>query len=76
MENTNKIKEAKEILKSVGYFVDNLWSVEDVMCDYKCDEEDAQDILYNALTNDHTMESIWLAIEYQADDEGIPRIER
>lgn len=55
---------AKEILKKGGYFVDNLWHVEDVQSwAYECDEETAQKILNMALTDDYTMEQIWYSID-------------
>jgi hypothetical protein len=68
-EDQVKQKEAKGFLESQGYFVGNLWHVDDVMNDYKCSSEDAQDILYSALTNNATMERIWFAIQYHAENE-------
>ena len=43
------------------YQTENLWSVGD-MENWDCDDEQALDILHDALTNDTTMESIWFAI--------------
>ena len=62
------IEQAKEVLKKKGYFVDNLWSVADVKHKYICDEDTAQDILYKSLTNDATMEQIWLSIDIFSED--------
>jgi len=56
------VQEAKEVLKANGYFVDNLWSVEDVKSKFKCDDEEAQDVLFESLTNEATMEQIWFSI--------------
>jgi 5-bromo-4-chloroindolyl phosphate hydrolysis protein len=53
---------ARQVLKSRGYFVDNLWHVDDVTGNYNCTQEQAQQVLEMALTNDATMEQIWLAI--------------
>lgn len=65
----NKIEQAKATLRDAGYFVDNLWHVDDVKSRYDvCDDDDAQEVLDRALTNDATMEQIWLAIEYAIDD--------
>lgn len=65
------VEEAKAVLKENGYFVDNLWHVDDVKLRYNCDDDDeAQDILERALTNDATMEQIWFAIDMVAQDEG------
>lgn len=51
-------KEAKDFLRSEGYFVDNLWHVNDVQENFECDEETAQNILYWTLTNPATIEYI------------------
>jgi hypothetical protein len=60
----NKIQEARAILREAGYFVDNLWHIDDVKSRWEeCDDITAQEILDNALTNDATMEQIWFAIE-------------
>jgi hypothetical protein len=61
------MKEAKELLKSKGYYVGNLWSVDDVHSRHECTNEVAQEILHKALTNEATMEQIWLAIDICAE---------
>lgn len=64
----SKIEEAKATLRDAGYFVDNLWHVDDVKSRYEgCDDDDAQEVLDRALTNEATMEQIWFAIEYAID---------
>ena len=66
------VQKAKEVLRENGFFVDNLWHVDDVKLRYNCDnDEQAQDILNGALTNDATMEQIWFAIDMVADDDGL-----
>lgn len=70
MATSIEIEKAKWILKQAGYFVDNLWHIDDVKLRYNCeDDEQAQDILNSALTNDATMEQIWFAIDYVAQNE-------
>jgi hypothetical protein len=64
----DKIEQAKSILRDAGYFVDNLWSVEDVKSIYKCDNDVAQEILNDALTNDGTMGQIWFAINFRINE--------
>lgn len=61
-----RIYEAKKFLEKEGYFVDNLWSVQDVMLNYDCTEEEAQEVLSKALQNEATMEQIWFAIHFEA----------
>jgi hypothetical protein len=53
-----KTREAKEALKKQGYFVDNLWSVEDVTDRFECSDETAQNILHRALLDPFIVESI------------------
>lgn len=66
------VNQAKEVLRNAGYFVDNLWHVDDVKLRYNCDNNDqAQDILNSALTNDATFEQICFAIDMVAQDEGL-----
>ena len=62
---------AKKTLKAYGYFVDNLWNIEDVQSNYECDEDEAQYILEKALTNEATMEQIWISIDIFAKDENL-----
>lgn len=57
------IEQAKELLKNYGYFTDNLWHVDDVFAKFDCDQDTAQSILNDALTNDATFEQIWFAID-------------
>jgi len=54
------------------YQTENLWSVGD-MENWDCTEEQALDILHDALTNDATMEQIWFAIDFHAEDRGIKK---
>ena len=66
------VEQAKAVLRENGYFVDNLWHVDDVKLRYNCDDNEvAQDILDRALTNDATMEQVWFALDMVAQDEGL-----
>ena len=76
IEQQKEIEKAKQLLKDNGYFVDNLWHVEDVKSKFKCDDETAQSILKDALENDATMEQIWLAIDIAGESEGLEAIEQ
>lgn len=67
------IEDAKKILERHGYFVANLWHIDDIIINYECDEDTAQDILYKSLTNDHVMESVWDSIDYFAEDLALER---
>jgi hypothetical protein len=65
----DEIEKAKKTLRDAGYFVDNLWHIDDVYSRFTCDPETAQDILNGALTNPATMEQIWLAIDTEIQSE-------
>jgi len=68
------IKYAKSLLKGNGYYIDNLWHVDDVKGKFNCTNEEAQDVLNGALTNDATMEQIWLAIDVQGENNKLTPI--
>ena len=68
-----EIAQAKELLRSEGYFVDNLWQTCDVTLNYNCTEEEAQGVLNSALTNDATYQQIWEAISYKAESMNLKR---
>ena len=66
----SEVEKARELLRENGYFVDNLWQTSDVKSLHAgASEEDAQRILYAALTNAATMEQIWFAIKDALEDE-------
>jgi len=74
--NKMKVEEAKKILKDSGYYVDNLWHVDDVHNKFKdADKWDAQDILNTALNNQYIIEDINDAIERAGDVEGFTQLE-
>ena len=63
--NEMTIAQAKFTLKQAGYFVDNLWHIQDVynVADGNIQKDQAMQVLSMALTNEATMEQIWLAIQ-------------
>lgn len=61
-----QIEQAKQILKNEGYFIDNLWHIEDVKINHNVTDEQAYKILNKALTNEATMEQIWLSIDFES----------
>jgi hypothetical protein len=65
--------DAKEILKSKGYFVDNLWHIDDVTSSWECSDTDAYKILEMSLTNGWTMEQISESIYLVAQDLDLER---
>jgi hypothetical protein len=72
----SEIEKAKETLRAAGYFIDNLWHVDDVKLRFDVtNDEDAQDILNTALTNDWIMEQIHYGIGEAAVDNGFKSLE-
>ena len=65
------VEQAKAFLKSQGFFTDNLWHVEDVKSKFNCDDDEAQYILEQSLTNEATMEQIWFSIREFGEMEGL-----
>jgi hypothetical protein len=65
--------DAKKILEDKGFFVDNLWHINDIKCNYKCSKDIAQQVLYNALTNEYVIQAIWDSIDYFAEDMNLKR---
>jgi hypothetical protein len=65
----NEILKAKEVLRNAGYFVDNLWHIQDVynVCDGNIQKDQAKQVLEMALTNNDTTDQIWLAIKISID---------
>lgn len=66
MKNTvEEIEKAKEILRNNGYYVDNLWRIEDVTDRYtdedgnEISEDIANYLLDDTLTNQFTIEQIF-----------------
>ena len=65
--NQNKTEEAKDFLREEGFYVDNLWHLDDVQHLYTCDRDTAAKILHRAMTNEAPMEQIWFAIKMAAE---------
>ena len=57
-----KVEKARKVLEDNGFQVQNLWHIEDVKQGYECTDQEAQEILHKALTNEAVMELIWYGI--------------
>jgi hypothetical protein len=64
MENKLTIESAKQLLKDHGYYVDNLWHIDDVKQNYNVSDEEAYDILDKSLESSFIMEDIFDRIDY------------
>jgi len=71
IDREHAIANAKLVLKQAGYFVDNLWHIDDVQHKFECDDDTAQGILDDVLTSDWFFERINEAIYDIAIQEGL-----
>ena len=63
-----EIEKAREVLREAGYYVDNLWHIDDVKGLFKnVTDGEAYDILDQAFQNEATYSQIWMAIDFAID---------
>lgn len=68
MKNNNLTHEARQILMKAGYYVGNLWHVDDVQSKFEdVSDYDAQDILDEVLTSHWIIEKIQESITEKGD---------
>lgn len=76
MNTEKEVNKARAVLRKAGYFTDNLWHIDDVKSKFEVfDNEDAQDILNDALTNEWVMEQIHISIDNIADAKRFKKTE-
>lgn len=66
-----QIEQAKQVLRNAGYYVDSLWQIADVKGKFECTDEQAQDVLEIAFSNDATYSQIWESIDDAAKELGL-----
>lgn len=49
------------------YQTSKLWCIDDVKAKYKCNDDEAMDVLVDALSCDYTIEDIWNAVDSYAE---------
>lgn len=54
---------AKQLLASKGFYVENLWHVDDVMQNYHCNKDVAYDILHRVFNDESVTESIFNSVD-------------
>ena len=76
MENIQtEIEQAKAILKKYGYYVNNLWTIQDVTDYYQCTEEQAYNVLDTVLSSEGIMEQVNVDISFECSYLDIELIE-
>ena len=73
------IEKSREVLdlpidKSSSYAIDNLWKAGDVQGTFDCSEAEAVGVMNKALINEATMNQIWYAIHFHAEEAGLKQI--
>ncbi len=66
-----QIEEAREFLKSKGYYVDNLWTIDDVQHHYECTDIEAMGILDKVLQSDRLMSEVFEMINHYAEENNL-----
>jgi hypothetical protein len=62
-------EQARQVLKEAGYYVDNLWSINDVYTEgIDVSDDDKYDILDKVLQGEWIMEQINVSIADEVDD--------
>lgn len=69
------IEQAKEVLRKEGYYVGSLWNISDVQSKYECTDEEAMQVLEDAVDNEWIIGEIWDSIDSSADIHGLKEIE-
>ena len=69
----NSMKEDKPTIKD-NYYLENLWTLQDVQDKYKCSDETAFKILDLCLTSPTTIENINEDISFEAEELGLEEI--
>lgn len=71
MEEEDKVTEARNFLESQGFYIQNLWHIQDVQRKFECSEEEAMEILNDAVSGEWIIEQINERIEYYGEREGL-----
>jgi len=68
----SNVERAKGVLRRQGFFVDNLWHINDVFAVRECDDDQAMQALKNAFSCEYLNEDIQDAISSAADFLDLP----
>lgn len=70
-EKLKDVNVARALLRSKGYYVDNLWHVDDVMDTHKCSKDISYEVLNYALTDEFITSEIFEKIDSICETLGI-----
>lgn len=63
----NETEKALNLLSDEGYYVKNLWHIDDVQKKYKCTKQEALEVLDESLTGELIVEEIFEKIDMSAN---------
>ena len=66
-----QVEEARELLKSKGYYMDNLWTIDDVKNQYECTDIEAMGILDKVLQSEWLVSNIFEMISDYAEKNNL-----
>ena len=66
----SQISQAKALLEKEGYFTANLWHTDDVCQNYKVNQDQALDLIEDAMTSDWMVANIFETIDIIAEENG------
>ena len=69
----SQISQAKALLEKEGYFTANLWHTDDVCQNYKVNQDQALDLIEDAMTSDWMVANIFETIDIIAEENGYKR---
>jgi len=61
-------EQAIDTLKSLGYYVDNLWHIDDVQQNYNLDNDDAYEVLDRIMQSEYMVSSIFEMIDLEVKE--------
>ena len=60
LQDKEKIEQAKDVLRKAGYYVDNLWHINDVRIKFKnCSDKESYRIMDKLMTSDNVIGCIF-----------------
>jgi hypothetical protein len=66
--STDKVEVARKFLKDQGYYVDNLWHIDDVQQNHDLDDDDAYEVLDRVMQAEYTVSNIFEMIDLQVKE--------
>lgn len=66
--SSDKVEVARKFLKDQGYYVDNLWHINDVQQNHDLNDDDAYKVLDKVMQSEYTVSNIFEMIDLQVKE--------